>query len=151
MDRRTLNKMFADIQPVQQDGRAKYYTLKQFVEAVRGKAGTGYEMERTRLTKAQAEHEELKVEAFKGQLLDAGDVAQRWGDMTLAFRAKMLALVPRLSSFAISATDLRDIEDFTREEIHAALNELENHDYEIVGSTDSGNAGKGQSTNTLDS
>ncbi len=128
LDRRTLGKHLKGVKPIREAGKSKYYYMAQVVQVLRGSSEAGsYEEERTRLTKAQADHEELKVSEYRGDLIPSGVVSQLWGDMVGAMRARLLALPPRLASKAIAATGLREIEDFARTEVYAALTELADH------------------------
>lgn len=116
------------IKPSTRAGRVALYYLPELIEyrLNRGQSGQGgsYEEERTRLTKAQADKTELEVAQLKGQLLNVDGVAEEMADVILAARAKLLALPGRLAAQAIAATNLREIEDFAREEIDSALREL---------------------------
>lgn len=116
--------------PKAENGRYPPEAIKAYIQYLRerafgkGMAPSDQHQERTRLLKGQADKVELEVAEMEGILIPADDVLEEWGAMTMAFRARMLALIPRLSSFAISATSLREIEDYTRAEVYAALDEL---------------------------
>lgn len=86
-----------------------------------------YDSERTRLTRAQADHEELKVQTLEATLIPADTVEQTWMDMALSMRAKLLGLPTRIAPKVMAATSLRDVEEFARQEIYAALDELSGH------------------------
>ncbi len=90
-------------------------------------APTDLQAEKLRLTAATADEKELQVAQLRGDLIPAHVVSNLWGDMVGAMRARLLALPPRLASKAIAATGLREIEDFARTEVYAALTELADH------------------------
>ena len=83
-----------------------------------------YQLERARLTYHQANNEELKEREARAELVSSDDVLRKWLDMTSAMRAKLLNLPGRVASTALAATTLREVEDYVREEIHRALDEL---------------------------
>ncbi len=87
-----------------------------------------YETERARLTKNQADEKELQVSQLRGDLIPSDVVLEEWTDMLGSMRARLLALPPRLANKAIAATGLREIENFARVEVYAALDELANVD-----------------------
>jgi phage terminase Nu1 subunit (DNA packaging protein) len=80
--------------------------------------------EKTRLVRAQADHEELKVRERRGELISVGLVESEWTDMVSAMRAKLLSLPVRVAQVAISAQSIREIEENVRTQIYAALEEL---------------------------
>ena len=80
--------------------------------------------ERARLAHHQANNEQLKECQARGELIPAEQVQSRWAAMVMAMRAKMLALPGRLASKAMTATTIREVEDYAREEIYFALDEL---------------------------
>lgn len=89
-----------------------------------------YEAERARLTHHQANKTALEEQVLKGELLRAEEVAQVWGDMVSAFRAKMLSLPTKSAAQLVSQPDLAVIEDVLRNQVYEALKELSDYDPE---------------------
>lgn len=83
-----------------------------------------YQQERARLTKAQADHEELKVHQMEGTLIPSEEVNQVWTDKIMSARSTLMALPSKIAPVVMSASTVRDVEDFARDEIFHALNEL---------------------------
>jgi terminase small subunit / prophage DNA-packing protein len=86
-----------------------------------------YEVEKARLTKAQANHEELKVEVLKGELIRAEVVERVQGGMVSAFRARCLSL-PVKASPQLVGLDESAIESALADYVYEALEELSDFD-----------------------
>lgn len=81
-------------------------------------------VERAKLARAQRQKIELETAALRETLLPAADVAREWADLVGRARAKLLGLPPRLAAHAMTCTTVREVEDFARTEVYAALSEL---------------------------
>ena len=134
--------------PQREDGQ---YEARAFGEWLRqraladvgiGEDGTAYKYanERARLTFHQANIAELDEAVKRGELIAADDALSEWTAMIGNARGMLLSLPGRLATMAIGATDLREIEEFTREEIHRALSELSTHAADTEESTAGGDA-----------
>ena len=91
----------------------------------RKKSNATIDEERKRLISGQADKVELEVDQMSGELIPAEDVNTRWMDKVMSARATMLALPSKLAPVVMSASTIREVEDFAREEIYRALRELE--------------------------
>jgi len=101
-----------------------------YIKYLQGRAGEekrDYAVERTRLTKLQADKVDMEIKVLAGELLPAALVAHVWGGMTTAARARLLALPYRIATAALSADSFAAIETAANELIREALNEL--HQY----------------------
>lgn len=91
-------------------------TVGRYVEHLRGAAsGRGSEEqaltltgERARLARAQADAQELKNAALRGQLVPAGEVEREWADTLRSLRSQLLAVPSRVRQVLghLSATDV---------------------------------------------
>jgi terminase small subunit / prophage DNA-packing protein len=86
-----------------------------------------YEAERARLTKAQANHEELKVEVLKGELIRAEVVERVQGGMVSSFRARCLSL-PTKAAPQLVGLDESAIETALSDYVYECLEELSDFD-----------------------
>lgn len=86
-----------------------------------------YEVERARLTKAQADHEELKVATLRGELLRSSDVERVQGAMVTAFRARALA-IPTRAAPQVVGMDQTEAEAFLGDLVFEALEEMGDFD-----------------------
>jgi phage terminase Nu1 subunit (DNA packaging protein) len=86
-----------------------------------------YEVEKARLTKAQANHEELKVEVLKGDLIRSEVVERVQGGMVSSFRARCLSL-PTKAAPQLLGLDETAIETALTDYIYEALEELSDFD-----------------------
>lgn len=84
-----------------------------------------YQEERARLTKHQADEKELLVAELQGDMVRVSVVEKEWTEAIMSMRAKLLALPVRLASKAVGMDSIREIEDYVREEIYAALFEVQ--------------------------
>lgn len=80
--------------------------------------------ERLRLTRAQADKEETRVQRERGELVPATDVEREWGNLLRDVRNALLAVPSRFSSLTPHLTPT-DVENLDRE-IRAALEGLGN-------------------------
>lgn len=87
-----------------------------------------YEVERARLTKAQADHEELKVQVLSGTLIPSTLVEAVQGGMVTSFRARMLSLPTKAASALASTQDEAEGEAVLTDLVHEALEELADFD-----------------------
>lgn len=85
---------------------------------------TALDIERTRLTKAQADERELIVERLKRTLIPAADVERVWGDMLASMRAKLIGIPSKAATQVIAAADRLEAENILRTMIYEALAEL---------------------------
>jgi phage terminase Nu1 subunit (DNA packaging protein) len=102
-----------------------------YIKYLQGRAGTekrDYAVERTRLTKAQADKVEMEIHVLAGQLLPAEIVESVWSGMTAAARQRLLGLPYRLATAALAAESFAAIETAAVELITEALNELHRFD-----------------------
>lgn len=86
-----------------------------------------YEAERARLTKAQANHEELKVEVLKGELIKSEVVERVQGGMVSAFRSRCLSIPTKAAPQLVGREEV-DIEAALTDYIYEALEELSDFD-----------------------
>jgi phage terminase Nu1 subunit (DNA packaging protein) len=102
-----------------------------YIKYLQGRAGEekrDYAVERTRLTKAQADKVEMEIKVLAGELLPATLVETVWGNMTSAARQRLLAVPYRMATAALSADSFAAIETAAAELIREALNELHHYD-----------------------
>ena len=97
-------------------------SVRAYILDSRGKAKRAdLEAEKVRLTKAQADAQELKVQEAQGRLLSSADVERQWSSILRDVRSAVLALPSRvqqrlghLSAADVSALDL-EIRDLLTE------------------------------------
>lgn len=102
-----------------------------YIKYLQGRAGEekrDYAMERTRLTRHQADKAEMEVQVMAGQLLRAEIVEQVWTAMIMAFRAKILAIPSRLAAPISACQSTRETELLIRDVIEEAMIELAAYD-----------------------
>lgn len=102
-----------------------------YIKYLQGRAGEekrDYAVERTRLTKAQADKVEMEISVLAGRLLPAESVEKVWSGMTSAARQRLLAMPYRLATVAMAAETFTDIESAAAALITEALNELHRFD-----------------------
>lgn len=103
----------------------------QYIKYLQGRAGTekrDYAVERTRLTKAQADKVEMEIQVLAGELLPATLVESVWARMTAAARQRLLAIPYRMATAALAAENFHAIETAAVDLITEALNELHQYD-----------------------
>lgn len=98
----------------------------------KGKSGSKdaeYWDEKTRLTKAQADKEELAVFEKKGQLVDAAEIIQEYSGFVLACRAKLLSMPTKLAYELIEIDNPNIIQNKLEQAIDEALLDLASEEF----------------------
>ena len=85
-----------------------------------------YTTHRMRLTRARADIMEMEKAQMEEKLIPAGDIESAWIEATTNMRAKLLSLPTKAAAEVFSAETLMDVKNLLKEQIHEALNELEN-------------------------
>lgn len=111
-------------------GRGKYNLLHvaskyiRYLQEKDSEERSDLQTEKTRLTRHQANNEALKEAINRRELIPAPDIIEAWSEMVGAMRARLLALPGRLANRVMSFDTVRDAEDYAREEVYSALQEL---------------------------
>ncbi len=83
-----------------------------------------YNVEKTRLTKAKREKEEMELALKSGALHKAEDITFTVSNMLIAFKSKMLSIPSKLAPKVAKEKDINTINALLTDEINEALNEL---------------------------
>jgi len=81
-------------------------------------------LERARLTKAQADHKEIELAKARGEVIPSVDVRKTWGDMVLAAKARLLSIPTSAAPTVHAADTTADITRILALQIEEALDEL---------------------------
>lgn len=87
------------------------------------------EYEKARLTKYQADREQLKLAVLRGGLCKLEFVASAWEKLLYAFKVGLLAMPSRLSLDLSTLNDPNEVKKLLTNEIDSALNELSSAEY----------------------
>ena len=82
-----------------------------------------YQEQRTRLTAAQADKQELEAEVLRGELLPKDTLEEILGRLIVAARSKLLA-IPTAAAGVVGSMSEAEVCGYLEERIHRALNEL---------------------------
>jgi phage terminase Nu1 subunit (DNA packaging protein) len=127
MDRRTLAKRLPPDLAVSEKGRSKHYLMADVIRVLFDTGnikGGSLEQERTRLTKAQADSEEMRAAERRGQLVPIEEAQLAWAKMITAARNKLLAMPNKIAPRALAARSVTDVQQIVKREVHQALTEL---------------------------
>ncbi len=91
---------------------------------VGGTKSLNFQEEKARLTKYQADREQIRVEEAKKNLLNAEQVERAWSNLVAAFKSRMLAIPDRMASITGNA----ELKDDLKSMVYEALNELSKMD-----------------------
>lgn len=100
-----------------------------YIKYLQGRAGEekrDYAVERTRLTKAQADKVEMEIKVLEGKLLGSEIVEKVWSDMVLSFKSKILGMPSRAAFAVLSLNTPSEIEKMLEGIVYEALSELSN-------------------------
>lgn len=87
---------------------------------------------KTRLARAKAEREELKVREIRKELVRAKDVIEAWSEILHVFRTRMRAIPSRVAPRVRTAKTDGKAAEVLRTEIDRALDELARADVQVV-------------------
>jgi phage terminase Nu1 subunit (DNA packaging protein) len=90
----------------------------------RAEGSSAYEVERTRLTKAQADKTELEVQELRGILVRVPAAAEHWRGMVARARAKLLSLPSRIAAAIATPEKVAQCQDLAQGLVYEALAEL---------------------------
>jgi hypothetical protein len=93
-----------------------------------------YHAERTRLTKAQADVQELKLERERGEVIGAADAMRLWGEIMATFKVRLTSIPRKIAPVAIGCANIIEIQEVLDAEISAALGELSEPDLRAIAS-----------------
>ena len=102
-----------------------------YIKYLQGRAGEekrDLAMERTRLTRLQADKVELETAILRAELIPADVVKGVWTGILGAVRARLLALPSRLAAVGFGSVTQADLEHTATDLVHEALNELADFD-----------------------
>lgn len=99
-------------------------SVRQYIEFLR-KSGRGGGVklvdEKTRLTTAQADREELELEEMKGELVSASTVEKAWGAEFAAIRQSLLSMPSKAAPVVAQMESVGEVKAFLDELIHDTL------------------------------
>ena len=122
---RTLNRLLENAEPLT-IGKRQYFATSQVIGALRTDGIRESEAAKTRLLRAHADHEEIKVRDKERELIPADVVAESWNEHVKTARAGLLKLPKEIARAVWGLKDRREIEERSREVVCAALNDLAN-------------------------
>lgn len=102
-----------------------------YIKYLQGRAGEekrDLAMERTRLTRLQADRVELETAILRSELIPADVVKNVWTGILGSVRSRLLALPPRIAAIGFGAVTPHDLEYTATDLVHEALNELADFD-----------------------
>jgi len=123
MDRRRIGQLVANLTPVKEEGRSKYYRLKDVVNSITG-AGLDLSQERAKLDQKKREKLELEIAEKKRELLPADEVLEHYAKLVMNCRGRMLALPPTLAPQLAVEGDVAACSDLIKQCVYEALSEL---------------------------
>jgi phage terminase Nu1 subunit (DNA packaging protein) len=123
IDRRVLRRMLEPIEPVHNDGRSKFYELRQVIKSIRGPSA---QAEKARLDSLRADVVELDLAAKKGELIPVETVLEIITPMYANCRTRLLAIPVKAAIEVAAMEDKNEIQDKLEAFIHEALEELSN-------------------------
>jgi len=112
------------------EGRNEYRLLESvtaFVAYLRERHAThprDLNLEKARLTKAQADRAEIELAKARGELIPANDVAKTWGDLVLAAKARLNAIPTSAAPTVHAADSTTEVTRILALQIEEALDEL---------------------------
>lgn len=114
-------------------GRGRFVirdSVRNFVSKLKGERkagganGGGYEADKARKMKADADLAEIEVAKAAGKLIEERTQGRTWANAIVTTKSKLLALAPRLGPQTVIAASAKDATDLIEREMRSALEEL---------------------------
>lgn len=105
-----------------------------YIKYLQGRAGEekrGYAVERTRLTRLQADRAELETAILRADLIPAETVKQVWSGVVASARARLLSLPGRFAATGFGSATIDDLELCASRLVEESLYELANVDSDL--------------------
>ena len=99
--------------------------------------GSDLEVERTRLTKWQADKTELEVAVLRGELIPSEIVQRVWSGMVISFRSRVMSIPTKSAHSVLGAVNVAEAEAVLKKLVNEALEELSEYDPKAYGLSDS--------------
>lgn len=136
MTYRTVVKRLADVTPCAKDGKTKYYDPVEALPVLYAKKDEGggggdfkkLTEERTRLTKALADKEELNVAVMRNEYIHHEVVSFVWTTMISNAKNRLNGMASKLSPLVSMNSDVIENERIIENECRAAQAELAEYD-----------------------
>ena len=140
-----IKKVLVDETPVSSDGRAIYYDSVRVLPLLYAARKKPFEsaretptkvraadrsLEQTRLYKAKADLEELKVREKQRELVPVEEIKAAWGRIATSVNRKLLTVPDRCAQMLETAGDYASRRQIIEAELHAAMTELSVGDFE---------------------
>lgn len=89
--------------------------------------GHDFQVEKARLTKAQADKAEMEVSELSGQLVRVDAVVQEWQSQLMDMKGKLLSIPSKLATLVSDMDNPAEVQDLIDDYIREALQELANY------------------------
>ena len=136
IDRRTLARRLAQLEPAEKRKKIKYWLLRDVLRHLEnqdagqvatphaGNGTTEHEAEKTRLTRAKADLAELKERELRGELVQVEAVADFLKTVLSRVRQGVLTLPARAAPKGYDAKSIPELERILREDCEEVLLEI---------------------------
>ena len=93
---------------------------------------TEFKDSKTRQAKAKAEHEELKVQKLRGELVYLNDISKVWSDLMAVFKSRMRNIPNRVAPIVRQAKSDGEAQKTLKTSIDEALQELSQASIHVI-------------------
>lgn len=153
IDRRTLSKQLAHVEPVRVDGRTRLYRLREVVEALfdarRPDNVVDLRDAQTRRERMKAELAELDLEERRKNLLPADEVEASFISLASGIRTRLLAVPSKAAPLAYAAESIHEAQEVIGSHIQEALEDLANAEVEIQDPGRASDSAKGRRSHAM--
>ena len=125
-DRRTVAKVLKDTEPVRVEGRYRYYTVRQYIDALENQSINGLDssLAQARLTRARRIKIEMENEKLMEGLVRAEDVELWWKNHVAQAREVFLAMPEKIREPLANASTVAEVEQLLKSVVYEALDEV---------------------------
>lgn len=106
-------------------------TVRKVLEATKNGSnsdeGHDFQVEKARLTKAQADKAEMEVSELSGDLVQVLDVVDEWQDQLMDMKGKLLSIPSKLATLVADMDNPSEVQELIDDYIREALLELSNY------------------------
>jgi len=115
-------------QPAEGRGKANKYDTAECIEwyAISKGRKLDYMEERTRLTKLQADKQEMELQLMQGELLKADEVIKKWSDIFNQIRTNLMAIPTRAATLLQGAGTKKEAKNVIENLLRETLDKIAN-------------------------
>ena len=123
LDRRTVQRRVAALQPITKDGRREFYDSGAAIAALFDE-NSNPQKEKARLDRLRADMVEQQLAISRGELIREDELILAWTKVGVEIKTRLLSIPTKAAPMLIGLKGMPQVKDILEGLIHDALNEI---------------------------